>query len=284
MMLKPLSIFLCLFSCILVAETVSVDSLKGKTIRICDDSAEWPPYTYYQRIDGKVSRKLVGFSVDVIREIFDQYEIKFELEIIPWKRCIKEVIEGQKYHMLLNATLNKERIQDLYITQPFYFTQQYYFWSKRKYPYGLDIKTSSLRDALYDLVHKYKMGNIRGYAMGLFETHGINIDNVDEGASDYPALLIKFKKGRFDVFAQSIEVLIGLELIGKAQILSDPDIGRASIPLATPTGFHIMISKRNKLGLALLRLIDPEISHMRATGRLDELLKKYIKDSRPIFN
>jgi len=45
------------------AATITVDDLKGKTISICDDGAEWPPYTYYKRVDGKKSKEIIGFSV-----------------------------------------------------------------------------------------------------------------------------------------------------------------------------------------------------------------------------
>jgi polar amino acid transport system substrate-binding protein len=133
-------------------------------------------------------------------------------------------------------------------------------------------------------VNKYKMGNILGYGMGIYKKHNISISNVDFGAMDYRALAQKLSQGRIDVFYESLEILVGYQAIGKADILNDPNLDSAPLPRVTPRGYQFMITKNHKYGLALRNLIDPEITLMRATGRLDELLKKYIKRGKPIFN
>lgn len=281
--MKP--IILAFVAC-LIASALSAQSmnLRGKTISICDDGAEWPPYTYYKRVNEKKTTELVGYSVDVIREIFDKYGIKFTLRIIPWTRCKSEMAEGKKYQMFLSGGLNPQRIKTYYITQPYYFTNTYYFWSKKHHPNGLDISTKNLKSALFDMVNKYKLGNFLGGGMGLFKTNGIDISKVDFGAMDYKALGAKLSHGRIDVFQESLEILTGYQVIGKADLLNDPNLKYAPIPGVTPRGYQFMITKNHKYGLALRNLIDPEITLMRATGRLDELLKKYIKRGKPIFN
>jgi polar amino acid transport system substrate-binding protein len=281
--MKP--IIFALMAC-LIAGTLSAEpvNLKGETVSICDDGSEWPPYTYYKRVNGKKTDELVGYSVDVIREIFDKHGIKFKLKLLPWKRCQREMAEGKKYQMFLSGGLNRERIKTYYITQPYYFTKFYYFWSEKHHPNGLNIRTDSLKNALYDLVNKYKMGNILGYGMGIYKKHNISISKVDFGAMDYKALAQKLRLGRIDVFYESLEILSGCQAIGTADILDDPEFKSAVIPGITPRGYQFMITKNHKYGLALRNLIDQEITLMRATGRLDELLKKYIKKSKPLFN
>ena len=37
-------------------------NLQDITIRITDDGAEWPPYTYYKRMGGKVTTEIVGLN------------------------------------------------------------------------------------------------------------------------------------------------------------------------------------------------------------------------------
>jgi len=69
------------FATALHAEIITVKDLRGKTINICDDGAEWPPYTYYKRVNGEATKELVGYSVDVIREIFSKHGIEFTLKI-----------------------------------------------------------------------------------------------------------------------------------------------------------------------------------------------------------
>ena len=270
----------------LIASTLSAQSvnLKGKTISICDDGAEWPPYTYYERVNGEKTEELVGYSVDVIREIFTKYGIKFTLAIIPWQRCQNEVDIGTKYQMFLSGGLNPGRIKRYHISQPYYFTKLYYFWSKKNHPNGLDISNKSLKAALWDLMNKYKMGNIIGYGMGQSKSLGLDTSKVDTGAKDYKALKSKILKGRVDNFQESMEVLSGLAAIGTTDIVNDPDIAYAPLPHATPRGYQMMFTKQKKIGLQLRDLVDREITQMRAIGRLDELMKKYIKGSQPLFN
>jgi polar amino acid transport system substrate-binding protein len=270
----------------LIAGTLSAQSenLKGKTISICDDGAEWPPYTYYERENGEKTEELVGYSVDVIREIFTKYGIKFTLAIIPWQRCQNEVDIGTKYQMFLSGGLDPGRIKRYHISQPYYFTSLYYFWSNKNHPNGLDISNKSMKAALWDLTNKYKMGNIFGYGMGPLTSLGLDISKVDTGAKDYKALKVKILKGRVDNFQESMEILSGLAAIGSTDIVNDPDITYAPLPHATPRGFQMMFTKQKKIGLQLRDLVDREITHMRAIGRLDELMKKYIKGRQPIFN
>jgi polar amino acid transport system substrate-binding protein len=270
----------------LIAGTLSAQSvnLKGKTISICDDGAEWPPYTYYERVNGKKTEELVGYSVDVIREIFTKYGIKFTLAIIPWQRCQNEVDIGTKYQMFLSGGLTPGRIKRYHISQPYYFTNSYYFWSKKNHPNGLDISNKSVKAALWDLMNKYKMGSLIGYGMGRTKSLGLDTSKVDTGAKDYKALKGKILKGRVDNFQESMEVLSGLAAIGATDIVNDPDIAYAPLPGTTPRGYQMMFTKQQKIGLQLRDLVDREITQMRAIGRLDELMKKYIKGSQPIFN
>ncbi len=219
----------------------------------------------------------MGYSVDVIREIFSKHGIKFTLEIIPWTRCMANVEEGDPYLMFLNGGYNPERWQNYYMTQIYYATQYSYFWSKKQHPNGLDI-SSDYVTALNEMVHKYQMGTIFGYGMGVFKTEGIDMSSVDDGTKDYKALVSKLDDGRIDVFTEGREIAAGLYQVGRLQhnILEDPDIGYAPFPGAKPRGYHMMISKKHPVGLKLRGLIDQELTLMDATGRLDEILRKYI--------
>ncbi len=219
----------------------------------------------------------MGYSVDVIREIFSKHGIKFTLEIIPWKRCQAKVDEGDQYQMLLSGGYNSDRAKKYHLTQIYYGTTYAYFWSKKHHPNGLDIGSDSAT-ALADLVYKYQMAAILGYGMGVFKTAGIDLSSVDDGAKDYKALVSKLLDGRVDVFTEGHEIIAGLYQVGKLQhnILEDTDIGSAPIPGIKSRGYHMMISKKHPVGLKLRGLIDQELTLMDATGRLDEILRKYI--------
>ncbi|MCP4712831.1 MAG: amino acid ABC transporter substrate-binding protein, partial [Planctomycetes bacterium] len=213
-----------------------------------------------------------------------KHGISFNLDIIPWKRCQAEVENGVKYQMFLSGGLNPSRLEKYHITQPYYFTRAYYFWALKHHPNGLNIRDDSLKNTLHDLTNKYKMGNVLGYGMGIYKSNGIDISNVYNGAPNYKSLEQMLLKGRVDVFYEAIEIIEGLAKIGVADITQNPDIRFAAIPGMTPRGYQMMFSKNYQHSLALRNLIDPALTLMRATGRLDALLNKYLVNSNPIYN
>ena len=44
--------------------SLSGTTLVAQTIGICDGDTEWPPYTYFKRVDGNKTGEVVGFSLD----------------------------------------------------------------------------------------------------------------------------------------------------------------------------------------------------------------------------
>ena len=95
-------------------------ALSGE-LKICNDQAEWPPYTYYIREKGVANKsQLTGATTDLIDHIFEGSGIKFSIVLLPWKRCLAEVIDGQTYEVFADASSNKERL-DSYHRRPFLF-------------------------------------------------------------------------------------------------------------------------------------------------------------------
>ena len=61
-------------------------------IKVCDDVAEWPPFTYLQRqASRETPAPVLGFSVDVLRHILSARGRSFQIELLPWLRCLREV-------------------------------------------------------------------------------------------------------------------------------------------------------------------------------------------------
>ncbi len=67
-------IFVFLF---FLTSTLYSQNLKNTHINIVDDGAQWPPFIYYERKNGKISQNIVGFSIDVINEIFKRNNITY---------------------------------------------------------------------------------------------------------------------------------------------------------------------------------------------------------------
>ncbi len=237
--------------------------LKGKTIHICDDGSEWPPFTYYQRVNGEKTDNIMGFSVDVITEIFNKHGIKSTIELPPWKRCLLN-LEGAKYQMALSASFSEERNRKFIYTKSYYDLERSYFYSKKKYPNGLDINTTE------DL-QKYKIGGVLGYN---YESYGISNDWVAPRVGTYFQLVKMIHAERIDVFVARYEIIAGLSKID-SNILSDKDLGHAPIEGLEERRFHMLISRGYEHGPELKRLIDDGISELEKSGDLQLLLRNY---------
>jgi polar amino acid transport system substrate-binding protein len=236
--------------------------LKNVVIGICDDMDEWPPYIYYERSAGKKSDKLIGYSIDVIKEIFARHQIRYTVALIPWARCLAEVKAGTTYQMTLNPSYSPERDRDFWMTRPYYAANNYYYFSRRHYPHGLPVK------GIADL-KRYRACGILG---NNYTMYGFQRGELDQGTNDFPALIAKLDRGRCDIFMEKYEVMLGFLAIGK-RYLADPDLGRAPIPGMSSTPFHMAVSRAYPEGKALRDLIDRELEQMETSGRLATLLK-----------
>lgn len=242
------------------------NEVKDLSISVCDDENEWPPYTYYQRVDGKKTTRISGFSIDVIDEIFSRNRISYSVSLLPWARCLAEVNNGKRFQMVLDLSRNEERNTAYWMTRPYYFTSAYYFYSKKQHPQGLPIRTAA------DL-KRFRACGLQGYNYTLYGF--FKEGEVDQGTKDFNALIAKLHARRCDLFMEQYEAMLGFGAIGNS-FLSDPNLGREPIPDLSPTYFHFGISRKFPGGQALKNLIDKELLQMEASGRLKELWKKAV--------
>lgn len=246
------------------AASQAADAMPARpSIAICDDENEWPPYSYFQRVGGKKTDTLTGFAVAVVRDIFTRRGVDYTIDMIPWPRCMAVASLGKQYGMVLNLSYNEERARAFLFSRPYYATTSYYYYSRRNHPRGLDIH--GVAD-----IRKYRVCGVQGYN---YDGYGMAPGEVDQGAKNFPALISKVQLGRCALFLEKDEVMTGYAAIGK-DYLSDPDIGKAPIPGMKPDLFYFGISRKHPRGAELKMLIDEELQHMEATGKLGELWRK----------
>jgi polar amino acid transport system substrate-binding protein len=263
-------IFVMIFCCFVSSPYVSgiyADSLKETTIHIADDGAEWPPYSYYKRVNGKKTNEIVGFSVDVITEIFKKHGIEFTVELLPWERTKRYVEKGKKHQMLLSASYNEERVKKYLVSRSYYTLNNVAFYSAKKYPAGLFVKS------IDDIKKNYKVCGLLGYSYGSL---GFSSGEIDQNIGTYSQLIMVLhnRLKRCDMFIEGYEIFAGFKAIG-IDYLSDKDLKYTTIPGMTPKTYHMMISRNFKYGEELKHLIDKGITSLEESGRLNELLKKY---------
>jgi len=103
-------------------------------INICDDSAQWPPFTFYQKTDN--GKKLTGLTVELVDEVFKRIHKTYNIDLIPWKRClylVKNYDKTKKYEMFMDGTYTKQRAKDYYLTSPIYSTHNVAWFSTKKF-------------------------------------------------------------------------------------------------------------------------------------------------------
>jgi len=254
---------LCLLA--LPMQAAYAAELRHSTVHICDDGAEWPPYTYYKRVNGRPSAELVGYSVDVIAAILKKAGIAYTLELLPWVRCQKEVAAGQRYQLALNASYSTERDRDYFLSLPYYRTTNYYFYSHNAHPQGLRIE--QLSD-----IKRYRVCGLHGYN---YATYGLAASDIDSGARNFTAVITKLHRGDCDLFLEKYEVLAGFAAIGQ-DMLGDAALGHQPVPGMQATEFHMMVSRRHEHGAELLRLINDGLRELQVSQQLRSMLAKYL--------
>lgn len=260
-------LIISIICCLAIFTQNFAESLNDFTIKITDDGAEWPPYTYFKRINGKKTNKIEGFSVDVISEIFEKNNISYTIELLPWIRA-QRMVEIGEYHIFLSGAYSNERAAKYYISVPYYSMTNVAFYSAKKYPNGLTIK------GLDDIDQNYKVLGLSGYD---YVSTGLDVTKIDQnGIKDFNQLIqmLHNRLARVDMFIEGYELFVGFRAIGD-DYLSDNFLKYTKIPGVIPNDYYMMISRNFVYGKELKDLIDNGIKELIDSGRMNELKAKY---------
>ncbi len=247
------------------ASPLWASTLKGSTIHVCEDGAEWPPYSYFKRVNGQPTKEVVGLAVDIVGTIFKKAGVGLSIELLPWARCQKELITGNAYQLALNASYSELRAKTYHLSRPYYSTTNYYFYSKKVHPTGLKI------EQLADLKN-YKVCGLFGYN---YETYGLASGSIDQGAYSFPSVIGKVHAGRCDLFLEKYQVMAGFGATGQP-FLDDENLGRAPVPGMAPTQFYMMLTRSGEHADELLKLVNDGLLELETSGELGRLTKKYL--------
>jgi polar amino acid transport system substrate-binding protein len=239
----------------------------GTTIDICDDAAEFPPYTFYKREGTRKTQTVTGITYDVAATILARHKLKFRVQLIPWKRCEEEAKLGL-YAMTLSGAFSAKRAAAFYMIGPHSQVRHYYFYSRERHPDGLDIRN------LADL-RKYRICGINGYN----SEAAYNLPNgfMDMGSTDFESLVNKILLGRCDLFLEGLEIMQGFSLVGHP-FLEDLRLSGKPVPMSNPTAsFYFMVSRQHPLGSALAVLFKRELEQITESGELKAIRERYLK-------
>ncbi|HTI16079.1 MAG TPA: transporter substrate-binding domain-containing protein [Trinickia sp.] len=230
-------------------------------IAVCDDAAEWPPYTYYDRTNGETTHALTGFSVEYLQRVLANKGLRFSLELLPWKRCMAEVQEGH-YAMILNASNNEERARTFLVSRPYYtLTLVYFYDAQRPRP---TVKSATDLRAL-------QLCGVRGYNYAPF---ALQPDMIDTDAKDLPQALHKLKHGGCDVVPDRLEIVLGYQLLGVIN-LQQAGIRYAPVPGLPRSPFSMLVSRNVPYAAELLAVLNDGIAEIESRRGASDLAAKY---------
>ncbi|MDE1464676.1 substrate-binding periplasmic protein [Spartinivicinus poritis] len=249
----------------------------NETVKICDDDGEWPPFIYYQRVNGKPDKsKLTGASVELIDAAFKLTSFTYSLQLLPWQRCLDEVNHFGKrgnFEALTNASFSMERAKKYYATTSIYELHSGVFYSKEKFPDGPVINKPS------DL-NNFKLCGVLGYNYEyLYTKYGLNKNKtIDTGANNIFSVLTMIANNRCDIFENSLEPIYGAVLVGKYTLPSNI----ASAPLANVDKiyYHIHIAKTSPRAYKILTELNQAILILQHQGVSKKIFDKYLKSLR----
>ncbi|KAA8999484.1 transporter substrate-binding domain-containing protein [Affinibrenneria salicis] len=231
---------------------------KSGTLKVATED-DYAPFNFIT--NGKAD----GFNKDMLEELRKYAKFKVEQSILPWTGLLASVSTGQYDMALTGAVVTDERLNVFNYTPPLASAQHYYV--KRA-------KDDSI-NSIADLSGK-KVGLQAGSALlsrlpelkTMLEKSGGKLGPVVEYQS-YPEAYADLANGRLDYV---INVVISVndlvkakpKVFAKGQAVSGPGYIGWPIPKNSPE---------------LLAYMTDFINHLRQTGRLQELQKKWFGES-----
>jgi len=235
-------------------------------LSVCDEANEWPPYTYYRRIDGQRSQQLTGFTVELLRRVAERRGLQLRIEMLPWKRCLEAVRHGEILG-LLNAIRTPERDRDYLMSAVIYETRLLYLWSKRQHPDGLKLRNQVELAAL-------RVGGVHGYSYS-------QLDAAEQArmvrAPNYASLMQMLHLGRVDVALVNEGVMLGHAALGNREFGDESAFGHAPLEDRQASRFHLMFTRARPEGAAMQELFNTELALLTKSGELARLRAQFLR-------
>ena len=258
-MLAKRYLFLALSMVPMLFAPIDASALPKRVI-ICEGGG-WPPFAYATDDD---KTQLRGVMIDVIREALSASETEVVTKVNPWKRCLREVEKG-RMHIIPGASKKKKRLEKYLISDPMYLLRHGFYYQTSVFPNGPDVSEA-------EKIESYHIGGVQGFNYSVYE---FAEESVDAAATSTLNLIDMAKAGRFDLVIGYLEVFQGLARIKNKDLSS---MSYLEIPNSNRVTFHFHYPK-NSDGKKLQKLINTEVSKMKADGRYRQIFLKHGVDA-----
>ncbi|HEX6705118.1 MAG TPA: transporter substrate-binding domain-containing protein [Albitalea sp.] len=253
-----------LLACVLGALLAPPASAATTAVHACGGANEWPPSSYYQRRDDKVTHEVAGFSPDVLGAALQGSGFEPHVALLPFARCLADARQGTDMQIVMAAFHNEKRAESFLYSDPYLALVPRAYFIAGQWPKGLGLTTLS------DLASLRLCG-----LNGISYAHlGPAADKVYTGAADYSALVRMLQAGRCDAFVESQEVINGFRLLGVPE-LSGTLLASAAVPGVPPLKAHFIVSRQYPQAKPLLDAINGGLRRLQREQRLAPMLQRH---------
>lgn len=232
-------------------------ALKGKTLKICGDGAEWPPYHF--RHEGSTK----GYDLDVLHAVLDPMDISFEFDMPPWKRCQLSVLVGD-VQVAVSASYSKERDRDYLMTAPYYGTIPAVVSTKQ---FTQNRTSVSIKD-----IQSWKVCGLHGYNYSYVDVNTLNM--VFRGLN-YASTIKKLGGKPCDIMLARKEAVLGFNKNMGIKILEHHHVV-LPVENAKTDNFYMLISRKFDHAKTLKHILDNGFKRLKDSGELEAILNKYL--------
>lgn len=243
------------------SNAASLAKIKEKGVMKVVTEDSYAPFEMVK--DGKPD----GFDHDMIKALKEYASFTIESEIMPWTGLLTAVVAGKFDIAITGSLVSPERLEVFDFAPPIAFATHYAV---------VRADDDSVK-TVADLAGK-KMGIQAGSALitrlpelkAMLDKTGGKLGDMVEYTS-YPEAYADLANGRVDYV---INTFVPLSTLSKKR----PNVFKLSVPVSG-AGFHAWpVAKGNE---ELLTFITAFMNHMRETGKLDALQKKWFGEAMP---
>jgi polar amino acid transport system substrate-binding protein len=243
---------------LLLAFAAPAQAALPQTLRVCGDVNEFPPLSYHQRVDGKKSRTVAGFDVEVLEYIFAGSGHKLDVDLVPWARCLLMAKRGQ-FDIVMDGIKTPERERDFLHASSHYALTPILFYLKGE--------PKPVLDTVQDLAQQ-RICSQADYNYASYGVPDAMITNRARSIDDAAAML---KLGRCSILLQEVEVLQAHARLGGIDLMNHPDFEKIKADWMKPIDFYFMVARTNPHRKELLDVLDRGIARMRRNGELERV-------------
>ncbi|MCI8814092.1 MAG: transporter substrate-binding domain-containing protein [Lachnospiraceae bacterium] len=234
-------------------DTDTADAASGKKWVVATDTV-FKPFEYTNE-----DNEFVGIDVDILAAIAEDQGFEYDLQSLGWDSGVAAVQAGQADALIAGATIKQERIDSGWIFSDGYYdaTQTFVVPTDSDIKSFEDLKGKSVavKNATAGADFANSLKDEYGFTVTVFEDSPTMYQDVILGNSaacveDTPIMASSIKEGDL-----ALQIPEGMESEG------------------APYGFAIMDEKNQEL----LDLFNAGLKNIKANGKYDEIIDKYLK-------